>query len=359
MSRRECAVAEGFIELAVIVDLNVIRRNLRRIRTLTGGKLLFMVKANAYGHGITEVARATCTIADMFGVATVDEGVLLRERGIENDILVAVCSPEELSVACAYNLTIGLSDRLQMAKLVELSRNGEVDAKDVKIHLKLDTGMHRLGFEQSELDNALATLCDGGFKVQGVYSHLRDIDEKQIIAFERMSSKVIERFPYAVKHLASSHSLCKEDIHYDMVRVGLYGYSGAMSVVSRVLKVRRIRAGEHISYGDYVVPKDTVVAIVFGGYADGVLRYPPSKVCIRGKELDIIGNVCMDMFAVDCGEFVPQIGECVVLQGLELPLTEIAKQRDTIEYTVLTAWNGRAQRIYFDDKGTGKEFCKS
>lgn len=320
---------------------------------------MFMVKANAYGHGISEVANATRSIVDMFGVATVDEGVLLREQGIENDILVAVCSTEELPVACANNLTIGLSDRLQLARLVELSHTGEIAAKDIRIHLKLDTGMHRLGFEQSELDEVLATLYDGGFEVQGVYSHLRDIDEKQIAAFERMSGTVIEIFPHAVKHLASSHSLCREDVHYDMVRVGLYGYSGAMSVVSRVLKVRRVRAGEHISYGDYVLPKDTVVAIVFGGYADGVLRNPPSKVSIRGNEFGIIGNVCMDMFAVDCGEFVPQIGECVVLQGLELPLTEIAKQRDTIEYTVLTAWNGRAQRIYFDDKGTGKEYCKS
>ncbi|MDE6302952.1 MAG: alanine racemase, partial [Clostridia bacterium] len=245
---------------------------------------MLMLKADAYGHGMLEVANATDGIVDAFGVATLEEGLKLRRNGIENDILVLALAPSELYCAVKNGLTIGLANVIQLDMLERLIAADVIGAKEIKLHIALDSGMHRLGFIESQLNIALAKLKELGIEVEGVYSHLRVRSYKQIYAFERMSAAVCKQYPDAIKHLAASHTACVKRIRYDMVRAGIHAYAGAMRVESNVIAVRRVDKGEHISYGDYVIKKPTNTAVVFGGYADGVCRERPSSVYIRGVE---------------------------------------------------------------------------
>lgn len=366
---------EVYINIKVVVELNVIRRNLDEIRSLTGGRVLFMVKADAYGHGMCEVAKAAQEHCDMFGVATVDEGCLLRRRGIKRDILVACASDEQLARAVENGLCIGVSGCEQMRELCRISDKtcgdylGKVACfslesgcndcgKRPRVHLKIDTGMHRLGLEEDELPCILNLAMKHNIDVRGVYTHLRETNDEQFAAFGRACDIVGEYYPKAVRHIASSHSLDSEKMRFDMVRVGLSAYKNAMSVFSEVISSRYVRKGEYVGYGNFKLTHNANVAWVFGGYADGVSRENPSQVIIRGKKCRVLGSVCMDMFAVECEGFVPKIGEAVILQGGQMSVEEVAEQRKTIDYTAMTAWRGRVERIYFDDQRTSEEGFK-
>ncbi|MCM1306700.1 MAG: alanine racemase [Bacteroides sp.] len=342
-------VARWRIKLKVYINLQIIINNIKRVRARTraGVKLLFMVKADAYGHGLCEVALATESFVDGFGVATLEEGLALRSCGIKKPILLLVCCVDELKDAIDGGLTICLSNEAQLSELERLISSG-LSADDVKLHIALDSGMHRLGFEQ--LDGVLKRLSAAGIDLEGAYSHLRVRSRAQIAAFERMCKKVRETYPDITRHLAASRSLECKSLQYDMVRVGISAYLGAMSVESEVVASRRVAAGEYVSYGNFKVKRDTNVAVVFGGYADGVARERPSAVYIHGRECKPLGRVCMDMTVVDCGDFLPNIGEKAVLLDGE-NINDVAKQRGSIEYTLMTCWRGRTERIYYDESG--------
>lgn len=315
-------------------------------------RVLFMVKANAYGHGLVEVARATESLVDGFGVATLEEGVELRKNGITKPILLLICADSEIKSAIDSGLTVCLSNLSQLGTIEKLVSNkaetDKISVNSVKLHIAIDSGMHRLGFSYGQLDGAngvLARLKKLGVSVEGAYSHLRVRSQRQIAAFEKTCEKVREYYPMAIRHLASSHSLERKRLRYDMVRVGISAYFGAMSVESEVIASRRVAAGEYVSYGNFRVKKDTNTAVVFGGYADGVAREYPSAVYIRGQACRVLGRVCMDMTVVDCGDFLPEIGEKAVLLDSGR-IKEIAKQRRSIEYTLMTCWRGRTERVY-------------
>lgn len=316
---------------------------------------MLMLKAGAYGHGLCETALATQDIVDAFGVATVEEGLSLKAVGIEKDIFTLICSAEEIYPAIKQGLVISLSNFVQLSRIEGLLESGKLLASEVRLHIALDSGMHRLGFLNEQLDELLYRLKKCGVQIEGVYSHLRVRSYRQIYSFESMCVKVREAYPNATRHLASSHSLASPRLRYDMVRVGISAYEGAMTVASEVVAARCVHKGEFVSYGSYKLKKDTNTAVVFGGYADGVYRERPSSVYIRGKKCKILGNVCMDMSVVDCGDFLPEIGEKVVLAAPEY-ISDIAKERKSIEYTVMTCWHGRVEKIY--DKGRGEKSCE-
>ena len=181
--------------------------------------------------------------------------------------------------------------------------------------------------------------------VSGVYSHLRDDTDDQKDEFDKLAGIVKSYYPQAKKHLASSHSLSNPNLIYDMVRLGIRAYEGAMSAYSQVIESRSLKAGERVSYGDYALIKDTNTAVIFGGYADGIARENPSSVYIRGQKCNVIGNVCMDCFVVDTGDFIAKFGDEVVLFD-ENTINRVACERNTIEYTVMTSLKGRIKRIY-------------
>ncbi len=313
-------------------------------------KLLFMVKADGYGHGAAEVASAVEDAVDMFGVATVEEGEGLRRAGVKADVLAAVVPPSDLLRASRAGLTVAITSCSQMRAVAKLGRRGV----RVPVHVKLDTGMHRLGVEEDEINCVLNLAKQYGADVRGVYSHLRMPNAAQKEAFDRMSQPFKQAYPDIIRHLASSSALALDGYSYDMVRVGLKGYANAMTVASEVVSSRFVRAGEYIGYGETVCKTDGFVAIVFGGYADGVQRETPSSVLIRGRECPVIGKVCMDLFAVVTEGFCAKEGETAILLGGELTAKRVAEQRNSVEYTVPVNFGGRAQRIYFDDKTGSK-----
>lgn len=313
--------------------------------------MMLMVKADAYGHGLTQVACAVQDLVCGFGVATVEEGEALRFAGIDKPILVCACAPRELKRAAEQDITVGLNNFAQLSALLALKAEGE-PSNFVRLHLKVDTGMHRLGFAPEDVPYVVGVLADNGFELSGVYSHLRNRNNGQIYAFEHACADVLSVYPAAVRHLAASANLDVKRLRYDLVRVGINAYRCAMRVKSEVICARSLSAGERVSYGNFRLKKDTNVAIVFGGYADGIARERPSSVWIRGVRCRPLGKVCMDMFAVDTGDFVPDVGEEAVLFDWE-HADEIAAERKTTQYCLLTSFGGRTERIY--DKGGGAQ----
>lgn len=332
------------------VDLGVIRRNLARVRNVTATRVLVMVKADAYGHGMTEVARALRDEADFFGVATLEEGVELRRNGITTPVLVTICGADELVCAARNVLTAAVADFGTLRAVADMPP----DARPA-FHLKVDTGMHRLGISPDEVPEAVRFMAERGVAPEGVYSHFREPNGEQLAVFDEAAKAVKARFPNAIAHIASSSSAGMKGATYDMVRVGHAVYDGAMTVRSRVVAVRQARAGECVGYGHFRLKKDTALAVVFGGYFDGVRRESPSPVLIGGKLCPVCGSVCMDMFAADVGGLTVRKGDEVVLLGGGLPASAVAAARNTTDYEVMTCWQGRVQRIYRDETGSENE----
>lgn len=304
-----------------------------------------MVKADGYGLGARKIAKYVEDVVDGFGVETLEEGVELRKAGISKDILVLALEKNEISTAYRYALTVGLHNFVQLSEIESLIGQNCICADKLRVQIKVDSGMHRLGFEPSDLQDVLKRARRLGLCVEGVYSHLRDETETQKPCFDSAVSVVREFYPQAKAHLASSHSLGNADLRYDAVRLGIGAYEGAVKMLSQVIESRHVKAGEAVSYGNEIMQADCNVAVVFGGYADSVARENPSSVRINGRKCRVVGNVCMDCFVVETGEYVAKIGEKVLIFDKNTA-SEVAKERRTIEYTLTTGIKGRVKRKY-------------
>lgn len=335
------------VKIVVEIDLKRIEKNVLATRRLVGVPIMLMVKADAYGHGLVKVAKRAENVVDAFGVETLEEGVRLRSAGIKSEILVLALCENEIFRAYKQDLTIGLHNREQFAKIVSLIDANRINPAQLKTHIKVDSGMHRLGFCLEELQIVLQKAKALGINVAGIYSHLRDETESQKSTFDRFVEVAKGYYPDIKAHLASSHSLFNPNLRYDGVRLGINAYNGAMSAYSQVVESRRLQAGERVSYGDFVLQKATNTAVVFGGYADSIARENPSSVRIRGKKCAVIGNVCMDCFVVDTGDLEAKVGERVLLFDSDTA-SEVASERNTIEYCLMTSQKGRIMRVYLD-----------
>ena len=335
------------VKIVVEIDLKRIEKNVLATRRLVGVPIMLMVKADAYGHGLVKVAKRAENVVDAFGVETLEEGVKLRSAGIKSEILVLALCENEIFRAYKRDLTIGLHNREQFAKIVSLIDSNRINPAKLKTHIKVDSGMHRLGFCLDELQIVLQKAKALGINVAGIYSHLRDETESQKSTFDRFVEVAKGYYPDIKAHLASSHSLFNPNLRYDGVRLGINAYNGAMSAYSQVVESRNLQAGERVSYGDFVLQKATNTAVVFGGYADSIARENPSSVRIRGKKCAVIGNVCMDCFVVDTGDLEAKVGERVLLFDSDTA-SEVASERNTIEYCLMTSQKGRIQRVYLD-----------
>lgn len=335
------------VKIVVEIDLKRIEKNVLATRRLVGVPVMLMVKADAYGHGLVKVAKRAENVVDAFGVETLEEGVKLRSAGIKSEILVLALCENEIFRAYKRDLTIGLHNREQFAKIVSLIDSNRINPAKLKTHIKVDSGMHRLGFCLDELQIVLQKAKALGINVAGIYSHLRDETESQRSTFDRFVEVAKGYYPDIKAHLASSHSLFNPNLRYDGVRLGINAYNGAMSAYSQVVESRRLQAGERVSYGDFVLQKATNTAVIFGGYADSIARENPSSVRIRGKKCAVIGNVCMDCFVVDTGDLEAKVGERVLLFDSDTA-SEVASERNTIEYCLMTSQKGRIQRVYLD-----------
>lgn len=363
-----------------LIDLEALRWNLSVIRRKTGGaKILGMVKANAYGHGIDRISRALIDDGvDVLGVAFVEEGVLLRKTGINAPILVLTpIEPAEASSVVEHDLWTVLCNVDAGRAIAQCAHSA---GRIAEAHLYIDTGMHRDGVSP---ENALDVLDEldrfSSLSISGICTHFATSDQlndpfisEQLSDFNRVLEAVESRGrSFAHIHAANTGAIWqKRDSHFTLVRPGLslYGYAApseeelllrpVMTISTRVISTRRIRAGETVSYGrKYMAASDTTILTLPIGYGDGYLRIltGKSRCLIRGKEYPIVGVICMDECMVDVGDDDVAIGEEVIMLGKQadeqgrlrsIDAEQLAAWAGTIPYEITTAVSARVPRYY-------------
>lgn len=360
------------------INLNAILHNINYHKSLLkpSTKMMAMVKANAYGLGSYEISEfLQHHHIDYLGVAFVDEGVELRKKGIT--VPIVVMNPEQHSyeTVIAYNLEPEIYSFRVLELFYEAVQKSGYDKK-YPIHIKLETGMHRLGFKDFELDELSSTLAQKNLKVQSIFSHLSSSDipsEKeftlhQLEVFERNSGRLIKNLGYTpIRHILNSSGITNYTDHqYDMVRIGI-GMLGESqnseinkqlrSVVSFktvISQISLVRDGESVGYSRrFKTDHPTKIATIPVGYADGIPRLIGNQVGNVGihKTLaPIVGNICMDMMMINV-DHIPDVkeGDTVTVFNAKPTLKEFAGYCKTITYEVLTSISPRVKRIYVKD----------
>lgn len=360
-------VAPGTSSIAT-TRLDHLRANLDAVRARVGGRaVLAAVKADAYGHGAVEVSRMIerTGAADWLGVATVGEGLELRAAGITLPVLkLSVARGEEVAAAVAAGLTLCVVDE---DSILEAGAAATALGTTASVHLKVDTGMRRIGCEP-ELAPSLAQRVDAtpGVQLEGLFSHLpisdsprgEEFTRGQVALFARTAREVeAARGPVPLKHLANSGAvLGHPDTWFDLVRPGIMIYGAypdpeaartvpllpALEWRTRVSFVKRVPAGETVGYGrTWTAPRDTWIATVPVGYGDGYSRLLSNRgrMLVRGRSYPIAGRVCMDQTMIDLGPDTDvAVGDEVVLVGRsgtdEITTSEVAGLMGTIPYEV-------------------------
>lgn len=365
------------------VDLKAIAHNIRELRRITNPKARFMaiVKANAYGHGIIEVARQSLENgAEALGVANIEEGIQLRKAGIDAPVLIfGYTSPVHAKKLIEFDLT-------QTVYSYETSRalSEAVAAygKKIKVHIKVDTGMGRLGLLREITDSAVSEVESISrlpmLELEGIYTHFATADKsdryyagKQFEIFMDFLNQLrIAGLEIPVTHAANSAAMINmPETHLDMVRAGIsiYGlYTSeevdrsiiklkpAMELKTKIIHLKKVPAGFKVSYGTtYETETPTTIATVSIGYADGLNRLLSSKgrMLVCGQSAPIVGRICMDLTMLDVGK-IPEIaiGEEVVVFGKQgnasISVDEIASTINTINYEVVSTIMERVPRIY-------------
>ena len=361
------------------IDLDALRWNLRQVRAKVGAqvKILSMVKANGYGHGAPAVARALAEAgSDAFGVATLEEGVELRQAGIRGPILVVAGTyTEQLDQYLENGLTPAAYD---LDDLQRLETSVQARGATLNVHLKIDTGMGRLGLPSAEIDSWLPALKKlKALQIEGLFSHFSTAESvdgeytrKQLATFNRVV-KLLRAAAVAppLIHLANSAAtITLPAAHFDMVRPGimLYGIypSAAManqitlkpvlSWQTRIVQLKKVPAGTSISYGQTLVTeRESLIATLPVGYADGYPRPLSNRgaALVRGQRAPVAGRVCMDLTMLDVTAIANvQQGDEVILLGrqgdAEISADEMAGWAETISYEILTSISARVPRIY-------------
>jgi alanine racemase len=357
------------------VDLDAVRHNVRVLKP-PAAELMAVVKADGYGHGAVPVATAALGAgATWLGVALVEEGIRLREAGIEAAILIlSEFPPGSEKDALAAGLTPTLYTDPALVRLAEAAQSLG-DAR-LGVHLKLDTGMHRVGIDPEKASPFAGRIEDAGLKLDGVWTHFAKAEDlndpsarRQLTLFmETLDALRAANIEIRYRHCANSAAvMAMPESHLDLVRVGvaLYGVAPdpnlvgraplrpAMCLRSQVALAKRVDAGESVSYGlRYRLERDSTIATVPVGYADGYTRAlsDRGRVLIRGKRYPIAGTVTMDQLTVDCGDDRVEAGDEVVLFGRqgdeEITVDEVASWYGTIGYEVVCAVSDRVPREY-------------
>ena len=357
-----------------IIDLNKLRRNLGRLRqhVQPSVRIMAAVKANAYGHGMVKISQTLQSEGvNWFAVATPTEALSLRSAGITaNILLLSPSSPNKLSELIEADICLTVVDEASIQQAEEAAR--QLNSK-ARLHLKVDTGMGRLGEAASKsLKTAMQIDQSKALKFEGYYTHFACADDTDP-SYTQMQ---LERFNEAIAmlkkngieaeilHAANSAALITNpESHFDMVRPGiaLYGYHGSnytiepslepiLELHANVTFVKRVSAGQSISYSaTWTAEKDTTIASVRYGYGDGYPRALSNKgeVWAAGKLRPIRGRICMDQFMIDIGDDGIQVGDAVVLLGGHAPdADDLGKLSGTISYEVLTSVSERVEKHY-------------
>jgi len=350
----------------VVISLSALRHNFSRIRTLVpDSKIMAIVKADAYGHGLSHIAQSL-EHADAFGVACLEEARELRQANIKQriNLLEGPYASEELVEISELGLDIVVHDVSQVEMLEQSQLNKPIDA-----WLKIDTGMHRLGFLPELVNDVISRLQQtNSVKDIRLMTHLASANDRD----NPMTSEQIQCFNKFTENQNVENTIANSaaimafpDAHVDWVRPGimLYGVSPfsdnqgpqqglqpVMTLQSRLITVKHLKAGEPVGYGaTWRCPEDMLVGVVAAGYGDGYPRHAKSgtPVLVNGKRVELIGRASMDMLTVDLrSQAQAKTGDPVVLWGEGLPVEEIANHADTIPYEVLCAVHKRLEFSY-------------
>ncbi len=361
----------------VTIDLDVIARNFQAISRKAGVPVMAVVKADAYGHGAVPVARALQDKCSFFGVSSILEAMELRQAGLTTPILILGYTPvEAFPTAVAHDIRPAI---FHYEDALALSQAAQALGRPAKLHLAVDTGMSRIGFQATAEDADICAKIAGlpGLECEGLFSHFASADSADLTK-ARQQERLFADFDAMLKargvtiplrHLDNSAGLMNFAPRYDMVRSGIVTYgmypsqevspallelTPALEWVSRVTHVKTLPAGREISYGGtYVTQRPTRVATVPVGYADGYRRSLSNRfyVLIHGRPAPILGRVCMDQMMVDVTD-IPEtaVNDRVVLVGRDgdacIPMEAIAQAAGTFNYEFVCGISRRVPRVY-------------
>jgi alanine racemase len=355
------------------IDTDKMLSNIEGIRDLLSPKVKFMavVKADAYGHGAKNLVSILSKHVDFMAVANLNEALELKTANVRTPIMILSEMPSSYATEIVENDLVQTIYTESLAKA--LSDASKKLGKKARVHLKVDSGMNRIGIKHDkavELFEKIKSMP--GIMMEGVFTHLAKAEEpdnftdEQLSKFNEVTSKLDTK--NLILHAANSAgALYHKDSHLDMVRIGLsmYGLNppgGAMPKVklspalefrTRVVYLKRVPKGTPISYGStYITDKETTIATLPVGYADGLPRALSNKgqVLIRGKRFNIVGRVCMDLTLVDVDDESIKVGDDVTLIGSQgndmISADEVAKWADTISYEIICGIGKRVPRVY-------------
>jgi len=364
------------------IDLAAVRHNLRQIKKLVGHglpaspKIMVVVKANAYGHGLVEVARTLEKLdVHYLGVATLDEAVTLRRERIKLPVLVlGAILPQELDSALDYDVTLTVCDK-ELAR--RLNNKAKALNKLVPVHIKIDTGMGRIGIWHEQAFNIVKALTQmKHIKIEGIYTHFASASRDnfftnyQLKSFENLLKKLgREDIRFHYRHAANSIALIDlKKSHFNLVRPGIIVYGiypkrsfarilklkPVLSLRTKIVYLKDVPAGRSISYGrTFITEKTTRIATLPIGYADGYGRILSNRasVLVKGQRAPVAGKVTMDQTMVDVGHIKGvKVGDEVVLIGrqrqAQMRAEEIARISRTIPYEIVCSITNRVPRVY-------------
>ena len=360
-------------ETVLKVNLTALIGNVRYFRSLLKPttKLTCMVKAFAYGAGSVEVSKAlqASGAVDYLAVAVADEGVELRRAGITLPIIIMDPEVAAMDMILENNLEPNVYSRQSLKTVIAAAEAKGLE--HVPVHVKIDSGMHRLGFYKEDMPWLIDRLThQKAVRAASVFSHLAGADEpqfddftlSQISYFDSCAEELKAGLNYPViKHILNSAGIERfTNCQFDMCRlgIGLYGFSFAgaqlrnvCSLETTILSVKTVKAGETIGYGRHTrLTEDRTIAVIPIGYADGFDRRFSNyggEVRVRGKRCPVVGNVCMDQAMIDVTGTDARPGDIVEVFGEHMPLQELADKLGTITYEILTSVSRRVQRLYF------------
>lgn len=370
----------GYNRIYAGINMDNLRYNISKMKSLRkpDTKIMTIIKADAYGHGAVEIAKRINDLSDYHGVATIDEAIEIRNAGIETPILIiGYTDSEDYEKLIAYNITQAVYDIKECKKLSDTAvRMG----KNAKVHIKVDTGMARIGFPVSDtgVSDAIKLSDMPGIEIEGIFTHYARADEvnknysyeqkKKFLWF--IESLEQSGITFKLKHIDNSAGTMEmNDDDFDMVRLGIVTYGlypseeidrsvvikPVMSLVAHVSHVKTLPAGVGVSYGwTYVTCKETKVATVTAGYADGYPRALSNKgrVIIHGEYAPIIGRVCMDQFMIDVTDISDvKVKDEVILIGGDndkyISVEEVAAPAESFNYELVCNISRRVPRVYF------------
>jgi len=342
------------------IDLGAFSRNIDAIiaRLPAGARLVAVLKANAYGHGAVELARkCDRDRVAMIGVALLEEALELRHAGITLPILV-FGSTNAVDVALDNDITLGVVGPEELAVVCEVARH-----RDAGIHLKLDSGMGRMGVVESELPHVIEMIRNTPrLRIDGVYTHLANADEPddsytstQIANFDRMVAALRDaRVDAPLHHIANSAATMRGLVRpgdYARVGIALYTMSSVMRWRTGIVRLKTLPRGAAVGYGTtFHTGRESRIATLPVGYADGYRRALSNnaEVLVRGRRVPVVGRVSMDLVTIDVTDMEAEIGDEVVLLGDSITAAELAAKANTIPYEIFCGVTARVPRHYLE-----------